>query len=175
MARKVGGLLLVLVASLCCLVGCWKARAHVGEQSYDDLPDIMERGEIVVLTLSGSTSYFNYRGQEMGFQYELAEQFARSLGLRLHVKVARNVSELIERLLAGGGDLIAYNLPMTKEWKDSLRYCGEEIVTHQVLVQQAGGKVNPLQDVTGLVGKEGYVMPGMYYVGLVKLNEELGG
>ncbi len=176
LARRAGWLLLVLVAARCCLVGCWKARGHhVGEQVCDDLPDIMERGEIVVLTLSGSTSYFNYRGQEMGFQYELAEQFAGSLGLKLHVKVARNVSELIERLLAGGGDLIAYNLPMTKEWKDSLRYCGEEIVTHQVLVQQAGGKVKPLQDVTGLVGKEVYVKPGKYYDRLVNLDEELGG
>ncbi|MCD8292233.1 MAG: transporter substrate-binding domain-containing protein, partial [Prevotellaceae bacterium] len=175
LTRKAGGLLLLLVVLLCCLYGCRKARGHAGEQACEDLPEIMERGELVVLTLSGSTSYFNYRGQEMGFQYELAEQFARSLGLRLHVKVARNVTELKDRLLAGKGDLIAYNLPVTKEWKDSLRYCGEEFVTHQVIVQQAGGRVKPMEDVTALVGKDVYVKPGKYYDRLVNLDEELGG
>ena len=34
------------------------------------------------------------------------------------------------------GDLIAYNLPVTKEFKDSVEFCGEDIITHQVLVQR---------------------------------------
>ena len=49
----------------------------------------------------------------MGFQYELSQQFARSLGVKLTVKVARNTSHLIEMLRRGEGDLIAYNLPIT--------------------------------------------------------------
>ena len=32
----------------------------------------------------------------MGFQYELSEQFAKSLGVKLRIEVARNVHELIE-------------------------------------------------------------------------------
>ena len=59
-----------------------------------DLPQIKDSGELVVLTLYSSTSYFIYRGQEMGFQYELSEQFAKSLGLKLRIEVARNVREL---------------------------------------------------------------------------------
>ena len=55
----------------------------------------------------------------MGFQYELSEQFAKSLGLKLRIEVARNVRELIQKLQSGEGDMIAYNLPITKEWKDS--------------------------------------------------------
>lgn len=49
--------------------------------------------------------------------------------------------------------MIAYNLPITKEWKDSLLYCGEDVITHQVIVQQGRGKQKPLKDVTELVGK----------------------
>ena len=49
--------------------------------------------------------------------------FRSSLGVKLRIEVARNVHELIEKLLTGKGDLIAYNLPITKEWKDSLLYC----------------------------------------------------
>ena len=112
------------------------------DEAVGDLQQIKDSGELVVLTLYSSTSYFNYRGQEMGFQYELSEQFAKSLGVKLRVVVARNVQGLINKLLAGEGDIIAYNVPITKELKDSLIYCGEEVITHQVIVQRAGGKQN---------------------------------
>lgn len=78
------------------------------DEAVGDLQQIKDSGELVVLTLYSSTSYFNYRGQEMGFQYELSEQFAKSLGVKLRVVVARNVQGLIKKLLAGEGDIIAY-------------------------------------------------------------------
>ena len=89
----------------------------------------------------------------MGFQYELAQQFAESQGLELEVEVARNVQDLERRLLAGEGDLIAYNLPITKAGRDSLTYCGNEVVTHQVIVQRRRGRRETLTDVTELSGK----------------------
>ena len=158
----------------CCVFGCKNSRPNpVSENAYD-LPQIKDSGELVVLTLYSSTSYFIYRGQEMGFQYELSGQFAKSLGLKLRIEVANSVDELIRKLLAGEGDMIAYNLPVTKEWKDSLIYCGEDIITHQVIVQQGKGKQKPLKDVTELIGKDIYVKPGKYYDRLVNLNNELG-
>lgn len=162
---------IILFSVLAC-----KHRHHPAEETGAyDLTQIKDSGELVVLTLYSSTTYFIYRGQEMGFQYELSEQFAKSLGVKLRVEVARNVSELIQKLLSGEGDLIAYNLPITKEWKDSLTYCGEEVITHQVIVQRTGGRVKPLKDVTELIGKDVYVKPGKYYERLVNLDKELGG
>ena len=100
----------------------------------------------------------------------------KSLGVKLKTKSCQKTyNDLIERLLAGEGDLIAYNLPITKEWKDSLTYCGEEVITHQVIVQRTGGRVKPLKDVTELIGKDVYVKPGKYYERLVNLDKELGG
>lgn len=165
---------LVLVL-LCYVLGCRNQRQQSEAVYESDLSQIKDSGELVVLTLYGSTTYFLYRGQEMGFQYELSEQFARSLGLKLRVVVAKSVTDMIHRLRAGEGDLIAYNLPLTKEWKDSLCYCGEEVVTHQVLVQREGTRSKPLTDVTELIGKEVVVKPGRYYDRLVNLNNELGG
>jgi membrane-bound lytic murein transglycosylase F len=138
-----------------------------------DLPDIRDSGELRILTLYGSTSYFNYRGLEMGFQYELSKRFADSLGLRLKIIVATGISDMVEKLQNGEGDIIAYPLPITKSRKDSLLFCGEEIVTHQVIVQRRGRE--SLEDVTELVGQEVYVMPGKYYQRMLNLNEELGG
>ncbi len=156
------------------LASCRKGNRGTDEVTYD-LPQMKDSGELVVLTLYSSTSYFIYRGQEMGFQYELSEQFAKSLGLKLRIEVARNVPDLVRKLRNGEGDMIAYNLPITKALKDSVTYCGEEVVTHQVIVQRAGGKGKVLTDVTQLVGKEVYVKPGKYFDRLTNLNKELGG
>lgn len=173
-----GGLTYMLATMLLCLlvtVGCRGNRTDSREERVHDLQQIKDSGELVVLTLYSSTSYFNYRGQDMGFQYELSEQFAKSLGVKLKVKVARNVKDLIRKLEAGEGDLIAYTLPVTKEWKDSLLYCGEDVITHQVVVQRKNGRHKPLKDVTELIGKDIYVNPGKYYERLVNLDKELGG
>ena len=163
------GLLLLSVAA-----GCIQRNRQV-EKPVHDLKQIQDSGVLRVLTLYSSTSYFQYRGQDMGFQYELAEQFAAYLGVKLEVVVARNVQELTTLLLAGKGDLIAYNLPVTNELKDSIEYCGEETITHQVLVQRNKWRPAPLKDVTELIGKEVYVKPGRYLLRLNNLNEEVGG
>lgn len=169
-------LLYCLCFSLICLWSC-RSRSHTPEEvgHAHDLAQIKDSDELVVLTLYSSTSYFIYRGQAMGFQYELSEQFAKSLGVKLRIEVARNVPEMIQKLLNGEGDIIAYNLPITKEWKDSLIYCGEEVITHQVIVQRNNGKTKPMKDVTELIGKDVYVKPGKYYDRLVNLDKELGG
>lgn len=168
---------LILIALVCVTVyGCRKhRRAHNKEVAVHDLPQIKDSGELVVITMYSSTTYFNYRGQEMGFQYELSEQFAESLGVKLRVEVAKNTDELIRKLLAGEGDLIAFYLPVTNEWKDSLLYCGNEAITHQVLVQRNNARPSPVRDVTGLVGKKVYVKPGKYYERMTNLDQELGG
>ena len=170
----IGTTLLLLLA----VTGCGRNRTNppaTNEVQAHDLQQIKDSGELVVLTLYSSTSYFIYRGQDMGFQYELSEQFAKNLGVRLKVKVGRNARDLIRKLQAGEGDLIAYTLPVTKEWKDSLLYCGEDVITHQVIVQRNGRREKPLKDVTELIGKDVYVKPGKYHERLVNLDKELGG
>lgn len=165
----------LLFLACVCMIAC-RNQQHTAEVTNYDLPQIKDSGELVVLTLNSSTSYFDYRGEPMGFQYELADQFARSLGVKLKVKVARNTRDLVHKLLQGEGDLITYNLPVTKEFKDSLEFCGEDIITHQVLVQRnTNKKKKALDNVTELIGKEVYVKPGKYLERLINLDKELGG
>ncbi len=165
---------IIITTVLSAVFSCSSSNEHNAEES-NELEQIKDSGSITVLTLYGSTSYFIYRGQDMGFQYELSEQFAKSLGVKLHVKVAKNIPDLIHKLLNKEGDIIAYYVPITKEWKDSLLYCGDDIITHQVIVQRSSSTIRPLRDVTELIGKDVYVKPGKYYNRLVNLNNELGG
>lgn len=174
MKQLVSIFLLCLVAAA--FIGGCTRNQHTGEPlPSHDLPQIEDSGELVALTLYSSTTYFIYRGESMGFQYELAEQFARSLGVKLKIEIADNPQKLQQMLLQGKGDIIVYNLPITLEGRDSLLYCGEETVSHQVLVQRGGRRNNPLKDVTQLIGKTVYVKPGRSLNRLRNLNKELGG
>ena len=148
---------------------------HKDTEAVHDLEQIQESGVLRVITLYGSTNYFQYRGQEMGFQYELASQFAEYLGVRLEVIIAKKVADMPRMLVEGEGDLVAFGLPYVNEWKDSVEYCGEETITHQVLVQRNRRQPAPLKDVTELIGKEVYVKPGRFLQRMNNLNQEVGG
>ncbi|MGL5979584.1 MAG: transglycosylase SLT domain-containing protein [Phocaeicola sp.] len=165
-----------LISILFVLLGIWGCSSKPQATQVDeyDLQQIKESDTLTVLTLSGSTSYFDYKGEPMGFQYELAEQFAQYIGVNLEIKIAPNVKELVRMLNDKEGDLIAYYLPITKELKEEITFCGEEVVTHQVLVQK-NKKRGLITDVTELIGKEVYVKPGKYANRLTNLNQELGG
>ena len=63
------------------------------------MESIKKKGELTVLTLYSSTSYFLYRGEEMGYEYELIKQFAESEGLKPQIVVAENIGKLVEMRL----------------------------------------------------------------------------
>ena len=63
-----------------------------------DLEKILAEDTLRVVTLSRSTSYFDYKGEEMGFEFELAQRFAQSLGVNLKVVTAKDEHEMIQKL-----------------------------------------------------------------------------
>ncbi|MBR1733584.1 MAG: transglycosylase SLT domain-containing protein [Alloprevotella sp.] len=77
-----------------------------------DFDDIQSAGEIIVGTLSGPDSYYDFNGEPMGKQYALAQHFASAKGLGIRVEVAHSDSELAEKLMQGEIDLAAYQLPL---------------------------------------------------------------
>ena len=60
------------------------------------LRDIQESGEMVVLTISGPNTYYEYRGKQMGTQYLLCEKFAQKIGVSLRVEVCKSIDEMIK-------------------------------------------------------------------------------
>ncbi|MCL3852314.1 transglycosylase SLT domain-containing protein [Parabacteroides sp. GYB001] len=141
-----------------------------------DLPQLKAAGEITAVTLYSSTSYFQYKMEPMGYEYDLIKDFARSEGLKLNIKVAENATRLIEMLEAGEADVVAYPILVNNKLKENYLYCGREEQTSQVLVQRANKGDTILTDVTQLIGKDIYVRPATkYYQRLKNLDEELGG
>lgn len=76
-----------------------------------NLDRIINSGELIITTLSGPDTYFDYQGAKLGLQYALAENFATSLGIGVRVELARDTTEMVKKLQAGDVDLIAFQLP----------------------------------------------------------------
>lgn len=161
--------------SIIILCVCFSCKRKV-EIINNDFERILSKGELTIITMNSSTSYFIYKEEPMGYDYDMAQDFCNEFGLTLKVKVAENATRLVEMLNEGEGDLIAYELPITNEMKDSLIYCGLEQVSHQVLVQKANIDDTLLTDVTDLIGKEVYVTNNSkYQQRILNLDSELGG
>ena len=80
-----------------------------------DWAQIRESRTLRVLTRNHPASYFMWRGELMGFDYELLRRFAHDNGLRLSMVVPGPDVDLAEALAAGMGDVIAASLTVTEE------------------------------------------------------------
>lgn len=82
---------------------------HYGDNSdalaTDDFDKVKQRKYIRVLLRNDSASYFLYRGELMGFEYELMKEFARYHDLRLEVMVPPAPQESSNLLLEGKVDI----------------------------------------------------------------------
>lgn len=164
----------LLLAALTLLAAACGKR-HSGGQEEDavvhHLPDTLR-----VATLYSPTSYFIYRDEEMGYDYSLVTSLAKEKNLALDLRIAPSLNEAVEMLDSGLVDLIAYEVPVTSEYKEKVIACGPVNETTQVLVQPKRSKNERITDVTQLVGRDIYVMADSKYEQRIEnLNEELGG
>lgn len=141
-----------------------------------DWDQILQTKELTIITLNTSTTYFIYKDEPMGYDYDLIKDFCNEYGINLKVKVAENSTKLVQMLLNREGDLIAAPVIVQNALKDSIQYCGVTTLSHQVLVQRNVPKDSIIKDVTQLIGKEVYVKNNtQYYHRLKNLDDELGG
>lgn len=101
-----------------------------------DLNHIKKRGKIVALTDYNSTSYFIYKGQPMGYQFELLQLLADHLDVELEIEINNDIENSINALNAGIVDIIALDLTITNERKKRIEFTDAYSQTRQVLVQR---------------------------------------
>ena len=87
------------------------------------LEQIVSNGEMIVLTITGADTYYDYHGHGLGVQYMMCEDFAKKLGVTLRVELCKDTVELVDKLNKGYGDVIAVQLPVEKN-NSTLRFCG---------------------------------------------------
>jgi membrane-bound lytic murein transglycosylase F len=151
-----------------------------------DLNAIIQRGYITALVDNNSVSYFIYKGQPMGYEYELLKLLASHLHVGLKIKVTSGVENAIERLNKGDGDIIAFPLTVTKTRTKSVAFTKAHFNVHQVLVQRKPlnwQKLTPdeinetlIRHPHELVKKEVHVIGGTSFeLHMKHLAEEVGG
>jgi membrane-bound lytic murein transglycosylase F len=122
---------------------------------------IEETGTITVITRNNAHCYYTYRGQEMGFEYDLAKAFADFLGVKLKVKVAESWDDLLPSLEAGAGDFVAASMTITPSRSDMADFSREYLsVQQKVIVHKNNTKIRAIED---LDGKSVHVRRGTSY------------
>ncbi len=151
-----------------------------------DLEAIKEKGRITIITDYSSTDYFIFRGQPLGFQYEMLQQLANHLSVRLDVRIGRGLNESFELLRTGQADLIAQNLTITRDRQSFVDFTEPLMQGYQVLVQRKPEnwqKLSAKEIETSLItnpedlkGKSVYIMRGSAStLGLQNLARQIGG
>ncbi|OFY85355.1 MAG: hypothetical protein A3F72_03565 [Bacteroidetes bacterium RIFCSPLOWO2_12_FULL_35_15] len=151
-----------------------------------DLEGIQKRGKLIALTDNGSTSFYIYKGDSMGYEYELLDAFTKEMGLKLEMRVAKNMNAIFEQLNNGSVDIIAANLTVTKERLNSVNFTEHLLLARQVLIQRKPkGWENMtskeldtklIRNTIDLNGKRIYVRKASsFYTRLTHLSEEIGG
>ena len=79
------------------------------------LNDIQESGELIMLTMSGPDTYFDYHGIGMGTQFLICEKYAQHLGVSLRVETCKTKAEMLKRLDNGDADIIVYQMPKNEK------------------------------------------------------------
>ena len=108
----------------------------ISEPIQFDLDAIKKRGVLKAIVVSGPTSFFIYRGETMGFEYELLKRFTEDIGVKLEIVVANDFSVLSEWLNNGKGDIVAHGFTPTIKRKKRFTFSNYLYLTKQVLVQK---------------------------------------
>ncbi|WKV13679.1 transglycosylase SLT domain-containing protein [Marivirga harenae] len=184
----------VLTILLISLIGACSTKTDSQSQdfSYDiepvdfDFNKIKERGYITAVVDNSATSYFIYKGQPMGYEYEMLNWLAEDLGVELKIIKDNSISSALEKVNRGEADIVAFNLTVTKERKRYVDFTNPLYFARQVLVQKKPEnwremKIHEIEnelirDPIQLTGKEVHVRKSSAFSArLANLSDEIGG
>lgn len=122
--------------------------------SPSSLEEIVKSGTIRLLTDNNASSYYIYRSEPMGFEYELARKFADYLDVELQI-VTPGWSELVPSLNNGRGDFIGAGMTITEEREEFVDFSDPYMPVQQRIVHHK--LVFGPDDIGDLSGKEIHV------------------
>jgi membrane-bound lytic murein transglycosylase F len=148
----------------------------------DLLDTIFQRKKLIAITDYGSTNYFIYRGQPMGYQYEMVQKLGEYLGVGIDLRIERDLDSGILKLQQHKSDLIAMTLTVTSDRMKKMDFTEPFMFTRQVLVQRkpdnyrkmaTADQINKhlIRNILDLGGKTIYVQKGTIFVNRLKTLE----
>ena len=104
------------------------------------LDTLSEGDELIMITRNSPTTYYFDGDQATGFEYELVKAFADSKGLRLRVKVAFTLEELIQLLVDGEGHIAAAGLTVTPDRTQLFSVTDPYIAQKPLIIYKSGSR-----------------------------------
>lgn len=141
--KTIASTITLLVILLSCNVSETKSYKQNTKQSKDKinvenvvLDDVIKNKKLRAVTDYGSVSYLIYRGEPIGYQYELLTKLTDYLGVDLELVIESNLEKSIDMLNNGEVDLLAMGLTVTTERNSRFSFTHSIMTTRQVLVQR---------------------------------------
>ncbi|MGL5698166.1 MAG: membrane-bound lytic murein transglycosylase MltF [Kluyvera sp.] len=106
--------LLIGIVTLLLAAALWPSIPWFGKPD-NRIAAIQERGELRVSTVLSPLTYATINNKQYGLDYEMAQQFADYLGVKLKITVRQNISQLFDDLDHGDADLLAAGLVYNSE------------------------------------------------------------
>jgi membrane-bound lytic murein transglycosylase F len=114
------------------------------------LKRIQKSGEITVVTRNTAQSYYLYRDQPMGFEYEMAQAFAEYIGVTLRVKVVDKWDDMVAALNDGSAAFIAASSPIIPKWQTQVAFSdGYMEVAQQIITHRKNAGIKNAEDLSG--------------------------
>ncbi|MBP5260142.1 MAG: transporter substrate-binding domain-containing protein [Paludibacteraceae bacterium] len=175
---------LTILASGVVLLGFYLAFLHYREANRDlfrhDLEDIRRTGVLRVIVEKDPTGYRQTGiGDMREMQIQMVRRYAQWAGIpQVTFKEQSNLAAAIDTLLHGRADLLAWNIPVYGELKESIAYTHPVLTSRQVLIQrirQEGDSTDLIRNQLDLAGKTIYLQAGSPYRGRMEnLAREIG-
>lgn len=155
-----------------------------GTNVHPAMDHILDRNELIALTANNSTSYFIYKGQTMGYEYEMLKNLANYLNVKLTIKLVDNTDSIFVMLNRGDGDLVAYAMAETDERREWVSFTDPFFISQKSLIQKLPRNWREMsqrnidtclvRNVLELAGKDVYVRKNStHYYALRKMNKQL--
>ncbi|MCT2530447.1 membrane-bound lytic murein transglycosylase MltF [SAR92 clade bacterium H921] len=126
---------LILIVIVSVFVAFISSSAHMS-----DLERVHARGQLVMLTIPGATTYFEDGHGKNGFDYLIAKAFADSLNVKLVVKPQSTLRRLLLSVGGPQGDFAAANIVATEARAKSLKFSQPFFEVTQQLIYRRGSK-----------------------------------
>lgn len=169
-------LLIIVVITMIMLRNSLTRKTNIRE--INDYNEIIERGEMNVVTDYNAIGHFISGDTVQGFQYELINALKEEWGIHINIFLENNLQDNLIGLQEGKYDIVARSIPVNSELKGSFSFTEPLILNKLVLVQrktQYNDSIEPLRQHLELAKKTIHVSEGSPSIfRLNNLSHEIG-
>ncbi len=153
----------IIIVTLAALIGTCSSPPPVLDQ-------VLETGELRVVTRDSPTAYTIGPDGPSGPEYDLVQAFADELGVTLIIEPVASISEVLPKLLSGEAHMAAAGLSITDTRREYLNFGHPyESVDVHLIYKLGTGKPRSIDDV---IGRSIEVMAGSSHVDLLSSIQE---